>query len=367
LEQQDLQYKIGLTLLHGVGPRKASLLVAKMGSPEAVFREKLSVIQYKTGISRHVLQSMKREEALRLSEKHSEYILKKGFGTHYFLDANYPRRLRQIHDAPIMLYSMGNVDLNPSRALAIVGTRNSTPYGKELCDSFVSGLKDAKIQVVSGMAYGIDICAHNACVRDQISTIGVLGHGLDRIYPSVHKRTAQLMLENGGLLTEFLPGTKPDRENFPMRNRIVAGMTDATIVIESKETGGSLITAELAFDYNREVFAFPGNIGQVYSAGCNKLIATNKAQLITDANDVLRYMGWNAHPTMKSSAAAKLFHDLTDEEKNLVDYLSEEPAHVDMIALHLRIPVSKINLLLLNLEMKGVLRAQAGNMYSITQ
>jgi DNA processing protein len=288
----NLHYKLGLSFLFGIGPKKASILVSKLGSPEAVFTVDLRSLHHMSGISMNIIRQMNRTAALEIADRQIEFIEKNNIRTHFYLDVNYPRRLRHCDDAPLVLYSKGNFDTNPSRSVAVVGTRSATDYGKGLCEELIQEFKGTEIQVVSGMAFGIDICAHQLCVKHGIQTVGVLGHGLDRIYPQLHKRTAEQILEHGGLLTEFIPGTKPDRENFPMRNRIVAGMTDATIVIESKNSGGSLITAELANDYNRDVFAYPGNIGQIHSEGCNQLIRTNKAHLLTGGVQFLKEMGW---------------------------------------------------------------------------
>ncbi len=364
MEKESLQYKIALTLLKGIGPRKAGLLISKLGGVEAVFEEKLSVIQGETGIGRGVLTRIDRENALREAEKQLEFIFKHKINTHFYLDPNYPRRLRQCSDAPYLLFSKGNFDPNPSKSVAIVGTRNATDYGKSLCEELVQSMIDSDVQVVSGMAYGIDICAHQACVRHNLSTVGVLGHGLDRIYPAVHRKTAEQMFEKGGLLTEFLPGTKPDKENFPMRNRIVAGMTDATIVIESKASGGSLITAELAFDYNKDVFAYPGNIGQIYSEGCNKLIQQNKAHLISSGLEFLRFMNWE-HKHKPNSVQPTMFTDLNEDEKQVLEVLDSSVEHIDVLALRLRKPVSTISVLLLTMELKGILKSYPGNKYGV--
>lgn len=364
MEKEDIHYKIALTLLNGIGPRKAGILISKLGGVEAVFEEKLSVIQGETGMSKDLLKRINRENALKEAEKQLEFIFKQGIQTHFYLDSNYPRRLRQCSDAPYLLYSKGNFEPNPSKSVAIVGTRNATDYGRSMCEELILSMKENDIQVVSGMAYGIDICAHQACIRQNISTVGVLGHGLDRIYPSAHRRTAEQMFENGGLLTEFLPGTKPDKENFPMRNRIVAGMTDATIVIESKTSGGSLITAELAFDYNKDVFAYPGNVGQVYSEGCNRLIQQDKAHLITSGNEFLKFMSWELDGK-KKSIEPPIFHDLSLDEQHLLDCLDGSIEHIDVVALRMNRPVSVISVLLLTLELKGILKSYPGNKYGI--
>ena len=229
----------------------------------------------------------------------------------------------------------------------------------------IGSLSGQEIQVISGMAYGIDICAHQLCLEHDIQTVGILGHGLDRIYPSVHKRTADRMLDNGGIMTEFLPGTNPDRENFPMRNRIVAGMSDAIVVVESKITGGSLITADMGLDYNRDVFAYPGNIGQVHSEGCNRLIKEMKAQLITSPEDILLQMGWQNDPKFPS-AQRVCFTDLAPEDQLICELLQENPElHIDVLALRSKLPLSLLNVRLFHLEMSGIVRTLPGKKYSM--
>lgn len=363
MEEQELHYQIALTLLYGIGPRKAGHLISKLGGIEPIFKEKLTTLHRESGFNKDILKKMNRTEALLEAEKQITYISKHKINTHFYLSSNYPRRLKQCYDAPILLYSKGDFDPNPQKTVAVVGTRNATEYGKAICEELISSFQGQNIQVISGMAYGIDICAHSQSVRNGVSTIGVLGHGLDRIYPNTHSRIAEQMLENGGLLTEFLPGTLPDRENFPMRNRIVAGMSDATIVIESKATGGSLITAELAIDYNRDVFAYPGNVGQQYSAGCNKLLQQNKAQLIQSGNDFLKHMYWDEQHTNKVSQP-KLFVELEEEERVLIDVMASAPQHIDVLSTMLKQPVSKMSVLLLQMELKGLIKSLPGNKYS---
>ncbi|MGJ8660761.1 MAG: DNA-processing protein DprA [Bacteroidota bacterium] len=306
---------------------------------------------------------MNRENALIEAEKHLAFIDKKNLSTYFIQSSDYPRRLKQCEDAPMILYGQGNLDLNPLRAVAIVGTRSATEYGREVSEKLILSLVDKNVLVVSGMAYGIDICVHQLCVKYNVPTIGVLGHGLDRLYPSAHKSTAQRMLDKGGLLTEFLPGTLPDRENFPRRNRIVAGMCDATIVIESKDRGGSLITADLANDYSRDVFAVPGNIGQMYSEGCNKLISASKAHLYLSPEQFLKWMDWG---DTKNTIIAqrKLFNSLSSDEKTMVDLLQiEGEQHMDALAYKSQMPISKTSVILFQLEMSGMVKALPGKKY----
>lgn len=335
-----------------------------MGSAEAIFLESLTTLHRLSGIPKEVLRSMKRESALSLADMHVNYMLKHNISVYFYLDSDYPRRLKHCADAPILLYGRGKNELNAPRMVSVVGTRNASAYGSGLCESFLHELIGKDITVVSGMAYGVDICAHKYCVRFGIPTIGVLGHGPDRIYPHVHQRTAEQMMEHGGVLTEFLPGTKPDRENFPMRNRIVAGMTDATIVIESKKSGGSLITAELANDYNKDVFAFPGNVGQTLSEGCNHLIRQQKAHLITSAEDFLTFMNWNDIPNQ--GVQRTIFNELDQEERNICSMLTApQGEHIDVLSAKTGLAISALNVRLFHLEMKGVIKPLPGSRYRL--
>ncbi|MEY3238123.1 MAG: DNA-protecting protein DprA [Bacteroidota bacterium] len=366
MDKSKTHLQIALTFLYGIGPKKTSLLLSKLGSLEAVFETKYKDIQEITGIGETVIKKIKRESALKKAEEQLHFIEKNKINTHFYLDNNYPRRLKQCDDAPILLYSKGDFDPNPARVISIVGTRSATDYGKSICEELVTTLAKTDIQIVSGMAYGIDICAHQLCVKHNVQTIGVLGHGLDRIYPSVHQFTAEQMFLNGGLMTEFIPGTNPDRENFPMRNRIVAGMADATIVVESKKNGGSLITANLANDYNRDVFAFPGNVGQLHSAGCNLLIQKQQAHLLMNGNDFLKQMNWDNLKEKNSGAQRVCFIELSDQEKEICAVLDKSNGeHIDVISLRMKKPVSIINVELFHLEMKGVIKALPGKKYCL--
>lgn len=358
----ELRHKVALSFLFGIGPRKALKLVSKTGSVDAIFNEKLSSLHKLTGINKRILSDLRREDALEMAERQIEHAEKNGWNIHFFLDSNYPRRLKQIEDAPVILYSSGKIEINPRRTIAVVGTRAASSYGKMLCEELIESIQYSDVQVISGMAYGIDICGHRACVQRGVSTVGVLGHGLDRLYPQVHKRTAMSMLEHGGLLTEYIPGTNPDRENFPMRNRIVAGMADATIVIESQRKGGSLITAELANDYSKDVFAYPGNVGVKNSEGCNYLIASDKAHLITCGQDLLLKMGWEPI----SAKQTQLMIELAPQEKLICSFLEEKGIqHVDEIAIGTNTLISELHFTLLQLELKGLVRTSGGNRYQL--
>jgi DNA processing protein len=293
------------------------------------------------------------------------FNIKNNVSTHFFLDGDYPRRLKQCNDSPIVVYSKGKMNLNHSKIVSIVGTRDLTSYGQRILIELIHSLKEEGVLVVSGLAYGVDILAHQLCVENDIQTIGVLGHGLDRIYPFKHRGIAKEMLENGGLITEFMINTKPDRENFPMRNRIVAGMADATIVIESKVKGGSIITAELANDYSRDVFAFPGDIDRPFSEGCNDLIRKQKAHLITKGIDFLTFMNWKDENS-KVVSQPQLFQDLDKEELEIVNALKEEnDLHADVLSLRLNKTPSQMNVLLFNLEMSGIIQQIPGKRFKL--
>jgi DNA processing protein len=280
------------------------------------------------------------------------------------LDSDYPRRLKQCPDQPMILFSKGNFNVNHEKIVSIVGTRNQTDYGTSILEELIGSFLGLKIMVASGLAYGVDISAHRLCIENGIPTLGVLGHGLDRIYPSKHKNTALKMLNQGGLLTEFGIGTNPDRENFPMRNRIVAGIADATIVVESKDKGGSMITAELANDYNRDVFAFPGDVNRPYSEGCNKLIRLEKAHLVSKGSDFLKFMNWK----MKESKQEQriLFEHFDENEKLILEMLTNQSdLHMDVLSIRTGISASKMNVILFNLEMKNAVKHIAGKRYRL--
>jgi len=280
----------------------------------------------------------------------------------FFLDADYPRRLLQCDDGPMMLYYKGAANLNANRIVAIVGTRNITEYGKENCLQLVEDLKDDNVLIVSGLAYGVDTAAHKAAVKNGIPTVGVMGCGMQQIYPATNKKLANEMLEQGGVLTECMSGTQPDRENFPRRNRIIAGMADAVVVIESAMKGGSLITADLANSYSRDVFAYPGRVMDIYSQGCNYLIRTNRAHLMESVLNLRYVMRWDSET--KNEKQTALFREFTDDEKLIMDcFGSSAVVSLDDIIVKSELPTTKIAAILLNLEFDGVLMAMPGKRY----
>lgn len=359
-----LQQQIALTLLNGTGRKRIRQILAHTESVDAFFSEPLRQLLQIPGVSEKTLSRINREQALKDAESHVSYFEKKDFRTHFFQSADFPTRLNNCEDGPLLLFSDGMMDFNAPRVVSIVGTRKASDYGKKLCEELIRSFVGKHIVVVSGLAYGIDICVHQLCLEYGVQTIGVLGHGLDRIYPAVHRKIARNMCENGGLLTEFLPGTAPDRMNFPMRNRIVAGMCDATIVIESGEKGGSLITAELANDYCRDVFAFPGDVTREFSSGCHALIQQNRAHLITGSADFFRIMNWEEQPA--KVIQRQIFTDLSAEESTLVQLLEESGGlSLDVIALKAQAVTSKVSALLLDLEFRGVVRSLPGKQYQL--
>jgi DNA processing protein len=295
-------------------------------------------------------------------------VEKNGIDVIFYTDSRYPKRLKNCGDAPILLFSKGNANLNMQHVVSIVGTRNATEYGKHLCRELVEELKQYNVLIVSGLALGIDVAAHKECLKQDMPTVGVLGHGLDRMYPSQNRLTAEKMIENGGLLSEYPSGTIPDRENFPQRNRIVAGMADATVVIEAGIKGGALITAEIANSYNRDVFAFPGRVGDDYSEGCNFLIRNNKAALLTCVADLAYSLGWEKADNLKPAEQFMLPIDLSRDEQLIFDILkqSNAPVAIDDLTIKADLPTSLLAMNLLNMEMQGYIRSLPGKTYCIS-
>lgn len=363
---KDLLYKIGITFIDYVGDVKSKVLISYCGSAEAVFKEKKQNLLKIPDIGAVTAEAIVKQDILHLAEKEIAFIEKNNIRALFYLDKEYPLRLKQCNDCPVVLYYKGNADLNAERIIAMVGTRNATDYGKKMCDMIVDGLKDSGVLIVSGLAYGIDAASHKAALKFGLPTVGVVGHGLDSIYPAEHYNLAQKMLDNGGLLTDFISGTKLAPENFPKRNRIIAGLSDAVIVVESKSAGGAIITADIAFSYSREVFAIPGRSEDMYSQGCNKLIRQNKAGLIQSADELLDSLGWK-EKTKKKKAQVQLFNDLKPQEEIIVKVLQAQgaPMHIDDIAIQANLSPGNLSTHLLTLEFAGILRSLPGKMYSL--
>ncbi len=359
---------IALSLQPGLGPVTTRNLVAYCGSVEEVFRQKKNLLVKIPGIGVQTALQLAKHNMFERAEEELKFVKQHDVRVLFYTDLDYPHRLQHCADAPVLLYFKGTVSLNNPRTIAIVGTRSATEYGKLFTEKFIADLKSHDVTIVSGLAYGIDICAHKAAYRNEIPTIGVVAHGLDRIYPPPHKNFAVKMTERGGLLTEYPAMTIPDRENFPSRNRIVAGISDATVVVEAAGKGGALITADIANSYNRDVFAVPGRVVDNFSSGCNEFIRQNRAALITSASDLLDMMGWADEKKAEESSVPKqrsLFIQLEPEEEKLCLLLGEGKCDADTLSWKSTMPLSKINSMLLQLEIKGAVKSLPGKMYQL--
>jgi DNA processing protein len=363
----ELVYQIALTLVPNIGNVHAKSLVQHFGSAKEVFSAPKKALDHIEGIGTVRSCSLKRFTDFKRAEDELQFIEKYKITPLFLTDERYPKRLLNCYDSPVMLYYKGNADLNHSKVIAIVGTRQNDEYGKHVCERLIEDLAEQDIMIVSGLAYGIDSIAHKAALNKNLPTIGVLAHGLDRVYPYQNSKLAKRMITNGGLLTEFKSLTNPDRQNFPFRNRIVAGMSDATIVVETGIKGGSLITAELANNYNKDVFAFPGRIGDVKNEGCNYLIKANKAALITCGDDLLENMNWNKKKIAKPVTQKKLFIELNENEKKVVKILqNHDQVHIDELHLKSDLGSSEVAAALLMLEMQGIITSIPGKIYKMT-
>lgn len=368
--QDEQIYTLALSRIPGLGLMGAYNLVRTLGSASAIFQHRKELKELIPEVSEKLIKALDCPEAFHRAEEELKYAEKNQIQCITLNDAAYPSRLRECEDAPLALFYRGNTPLNALKVISMVGTRHATAYGENLCQSFMCDLKELRpdVLIISGLAYGIDICTHKAALQYGFPTIGVLAHGLDRIYPAAHRKTAIEMMDQGGLLTEFMSGTNPDRQNFVKRNRIVAGMSDATIVVESAVKGGALITAELAESYHRDCFAFPGRTTDTYSAGCNELIRSQRASLILSAEDFVNAMGWNI-PTNNSSKniQRELFPELNEEETKIVQTLQRNPdgIQINILVVETDIPINRMSALLFELEMKGVVRALAGGVYRL--
>ena len=362
----QLLYQIALTLIPNIGDVRAKALLEHFGEAEKIFKATKSNLENIEGIGTIAANSIKYFNDFKLCEDEIAFIEKNKISPLFITDENYPQRLLNCYDSPTMLYYKGNADLNISKIISVVGTRTNSDYGKSVCDKLIEDLATENILVVSGLAFGIDTIAHKASLKNNLKTVGVLAHGLDKIYPAQNKSLAKEMLSQGGLLTDFMSGTNPDRQNFPRRNRIVAGICDALIVIESSAKGGSLITAELANSYNKDVFAIPGRVNDSRSEGCNYLIKNNKSLLITCADDLMHIMNWKATPS-KVKKQRELFIELTAEERIIVDILqAQENIQIDQLYFKSGLSSSAVAQALLMLEMQGIVSALPGKVFKLS-
>jgi DNA processing protein len=365
---QQLFYQIALTMVDGIGDALGRRLIEAFGDAESVFKAKPSDMQRVVGIGNVLVSNLHNANILKRAEKELEFVEKKHINCYFISDPEYPYRLKrdECKDAPLLLYMKGNANLCAERIVSVVGTRNMTDYGKELTEHFVSELAQTfpDVLIVSGLAYGVDIQAHKSALNNKLPTVAVLAHGLDRIYPSIHRQTAVDMIPNGGVLTDFPSETNPDKPNFIKRNRIIAGISDATVIIESANKGGALITADIAESYGRDVFAFPGRVNDQRSQGCNRIIKQNRAALITNAEDFISAMMWAIDQTPKSVQTKLVFTD--DETEALLQIFSKRrEVSLNDLSAETGISISLLTELLFNLEIDGVIEVKAGNTYRL--
>jgi DNA processing protein len=364
----DVLHWIALTLVDGIGSVHAKTLLEHFETPEHIFKAKQKSLTAINGISiakanaiRHFADFEVAESIIEFCNKHHIQILTP-------TNTAYPQRLLHCYDYPTVLFYRGNANLNAAKVVSIIGTRNSTDYGKQITEQIVEALAPYQTVIVSGLAFGIDALAHKAAIKNNLPTVGVLAHGLHTIYPVQHKALAKDMLLQGGLLTEFNQFTKADKHNFPRRNRIVAGMSDCTIVVETAIKGGSMITAELAFNYNKEVFAVPGKLNDTKSAGCNKLIYQNKATLFTSVTDMAENLGWQSKGKQKKKIALELFTNFTPDEQTIVNILQQQnQTHIDALYLQSGLHSSAVATAILNLELQNIIESLPGKQYRLLQ
>lgn len=365
MNDQELFYLLALLKIDGVGDIMAKKLLNSCGDAASVFKTKNTHLAGIDGVGTMLLKNLKDKSVFEKAESEINFIKSNKINTSFYLDENYPERLKHCFDAPVLIFTAGNIDFNNKKIISIVGTRQITSYGTEFCKKLIEDLAPLNPIIVSGFAYGVDIVAHQAAMDFGLQTIGVLAHGLNQIYPRTHKKYMAKMEENGGFITEFWSNSTPDKEKFVRRNRIVAGMTEATIVIESADKGGSLITANMANEYNRDVFAVPGRVTDKYSQGCNNLIKTQKANVLTNAADLIYMLNWDIES--KSPGIQKqLFIDLDSDEQIIYDFLLKNGKELlDIIALKCDFPIFKMSGILLNMELKGMIRPLPGKLFEV--
>lgn len=358
--ENETLHLIALNFIPGVGPRTAKKLISLAGSAKEFFllADNLKI----AGVKAKDLTGKSLKSYLQKAEDELNNGAKNGIRAINYLESDYPFRLSACEDAPLVLHCRGKMDLNASRTIAIVGSRSATSYGNRVCDEFITEMARLNCTLVSGLAYGIDSFAHKAADKIGIQNVGVVAHGLDIIYPGSNLKLSKSMENFGGVVSDFPTGTKPDRENFPKRNRIIAGLADAVIVVEAGKKGGALITADIASAYNRDVFAVPGRIDDSMSEGCNRLIKNNRAAILSSVKDLSWYMGWDGQ---KESQQTSLFSSATDEEKKILSFIRNGNNHPDLLSVNAEMPVSKVNALLLGLEFKGLIQALPGKKYQL--
>ena len=367
MNQTELMYQIAITKIDGVGPNLAKNLIAYCGSAAAVFKQKKSELKKIPGIGSVTAANISKFQNFKSIEQEMELLNKHQIKAYFYLDKDYPQRLKHCDDCPLVLFYKGNADLNAKNVISVVGTRKSTYYGKQFTEELIQTLKDYNVLLISGLASGTDTNAHKSCLKFNLPTVGVLGHGLATIYPCSNYKLSEEMLANGGLLTEYSYYTPGSRENFPKRNRIVAGMCDALIVVESGKKGGSLITADLANQYNRDVFALPGKINDTWSHGCNQLVYKNQAAIISDIDGLITDLNLKPNYSVKSTFKIDLFNALNEKELEIVKQLTIDNLTIDQIYYQTNIDLGQLSLLLLNLELKNIVMVLPGKLYTLYQ
>lgn len=368
MSEVSLKHKIALGLIPRIGDINARKLVSYFGNVEAIFHEPYRNLVKIPGIGSGLAKYITERSYLDAAEKEAEYVASNGIRTYFYLDNDYPFRLRQCDDSPVVFFVKGSCDLDTSKILSVIGTRNATTRGRDLCEKIIGGLSAGHpdLLIVSGLAYGIDVAAHKAALASNLQTIGVLGHGFKTMYPASHSSIAKEMTKKGALVSDFLSDALPERNNFLKRNRIIAGLSDATLVVESGVKGGALVTADIAVSYNRDVFAVPGRPEDQWSAGCNDLIKMNKAALVQSSDDIEYFLDWKPEK-QKPPVQRTLFSELNDTEKLIFELISKEgELSIDIICRSLGLPVYKLSSLLLQMEFKGLLKCHPGNLYIIS-
>lgn len=363
MSQTDLFYALALQKVEGVGDIIAKKLISHCGTAEAVFKTKATQLAAIDGVGAVLSRKLRDKTVFEAAATELKFINDNNINGVFFQDSNYPERLKHCVDGPLLLFTSGTIALQNRKIISIVGTRQITSYGVEFCRNLIADLAPLDPIIVSGFAYGVDIVAHQAAMEHRLQTIGVVAHGLNQIYPKAHHKYVAKMEKNGGFMTEFWSSSNPDKENFVRRNRIVAGISEATIVIESADKGGSLITANMALDYNRDVFAVPGRVTDKFSQGCNNLIKTQKANVLTSAADLIYMLNWDLE-TKTNPIQKQLFVTLEAEEQKIYDFLQINGKELlDIIALRCELPIFKLSGMLLNMELKGVIRPLPGKLF----
>jgi DNA processing protein len=366
MKEEELLAILRLQKSKAIGDILAKKLIVNVGNVEDIFKEKATTLQKINGIGNHVLKHLFDKKNSKLAEQELNYIKQNNIGYSYFLNDDYPVNLQNCIDSPILLFEDGNINFKNNKIISVVGTRNMTSYGRDFCNKIIEDLAQYNPIIVSGFAYGVDICAHKAAIKNKLQTIAVLAHGFEQIYPKVHKKYINQVNENGGFLTEFWSEEQPLRENFLKRNRIVAGISKATIIIESAEKGGSLVTADIANSYDRDVFALPGRTTDIYCKGCNSLIKNNRATLLTSADDIVKMLNWDLKEKPKKIIQRQLFVELNENEQKIHDLLSLKGQQLlDIIALECNIPMYQLSSILLQMELKGVTKPLPGKIFGL--